>query len=140
MFNQDNVFFGLGKKKTSSAKVILRQGVGKVLVNDRCFKVYFSSFFKILIINKMLQITSCISVFDIYINVKGGGIESQYNAVCFGLASAILNYTFNINKDIYDVVKKNIKKIGFISRDTRIVERKKFGLRKSRKKKQYSKR
>lgn len=140
MLLQDMIFFGTGRRKTSVAKVILRLGVGNVLVNGKCFKLYFPSFLKILTINKILQVVDCVDMFNIYITVSGGGLESQYNAICFGLSLALLNYIKLNKKDDFLLSKKSLKDIGFISRDARIVERKKFGFRKARKKKQYSKR
>lgn len=142
--NLNEIFFGTGKRKTSIAKVLLRKGSGKVLINNRSFKNYFPFFLKITNILKIIKIAYNFNLqlqyLDIIIVVKGGGCESQYNAICFGLAHAFLNYIYYFYKDLVNDFKKSLRNFGLLTRDVRIVERKKCGFRKSRKRKQYSKR
>ena len=136
----NKTFFGTGKRKTSIAKVLLRKGLGKIIINNKSFKNYFPFFLKICNILKIIKLNNNLSCFDIFIVVRGGGYESQYSAICFGVSHAFLNYIYCLYKDLFIEFKKNLRNLGFVARDTRIVERKKFGFRKSRKKKQYSKR
>jgi small subunit ribosomal protein S9 len=129
-------YYGTGRRKTSIARVYLRPGKGeiKLVVNQRkrVFDEYFPLRIHKITINKPLSITSTMDIFDIFINVKGGGISSQTDAIQLGLARALLEY----NPEL----RPPLKKAGLLTRDARETERKKYGLLKARKATQYHKR
>jgi small subunit ribosomal protein S9 len=129
-------YYGTGRRKTSIARVYLRPGKGevKLIVNKRkrVFDEYFPLKIHKITINKPLSITSTMDNFDIFINVKGGGISSQTDAIRLGLARALLEF----NPEL----RTPLKKAGLLTRDAREKERKKYGLLKARKATQYHKR
>jgi small subunit ribosomal protein S9 len=129
-------YYGTGRRKTSIARVYLRPGKGefKLIVNKRkrVFDEYFPLKIHKITINKPLSITSTMDNFDIFINVKGGGISSQTDAIRLGLARALLEF----NPEL----RAPLKKAGLLTRDAREKERKKYGLLKARKATQYHKR
>ncbi len=125
-------FYGTGRRKSSTARVYLRPGSGKITINMRAFDQYFGRETSCMIIRQPLELTELVDTFDIDIKVKGGGSNGQAGAVQLGIARALLEY----NQDLRPQLRKN----GFLTRDAREVERKKVGLRKARKKEQYSKR
>jgi small subunit ribosomal protein S9 len=129
-------YYGTGRRKTSIARVYLRPGKGevKLIVNKRkrVFDEYFPLKIHKITINKPLSITSTMDNFDIFINVKGGGISSQTDAIKLGLARALLEF----NPEL----RAPLKKAGLLTRDAREKERKKYGLLKARKATQYHKR
>lgn len=129
-------YYGTGRRKTSIARVYLRPGKGevKLIVNKRkrVFDEYFPLKIHKITINKPLSITSTMDNFDIFINVKGGGISSQTDAIKLGLARALLEF----NPEL----RTPLKKAGLLTRDAREKERKKYGLLKARKATQYHKR
>ncbi|NIM14876.1 MAG: 30S ribosomal protein S9 [Candidatus Aminicenantes bacterium] len=129
-------YYGTGRRKTSIARVYLRPGKGevKLIVNKRkrVFDEYFPLKIHKITINKPLSITSTMDNFDIFINVKGGGISSQTDAIKLGLARALLEF----NPEL----RAQLKKAGLLTRDAREKERKKYGLLKARKATQYHKR
>lgn len=125
--------YATGCRKTSVARVFLNpKGSGYFTVNGKDCQDYFPNFFRDQIL-KIFKITDPLSKFDIYCTVKGGGIAGQSQAVRHGLAKS-LNL---LDRDKYRLI---LKTKGLLTRDDRIVERKKYGLRKSRKREQYSKR
>lgn len=129
-------YYGTGRRKTSIARVYLRPGKGetRLVVNQRkrAFDEYFPLKIHKITINKPLSLTSTMDNFDIFINVKGGGVSAQTDAIQLGLARALLEY----NPEL----RASLKKAGLLSRDAREKERKKYGLLKARKGTQYHKR
>ncbi|VFP81160.1 30S ribosomal protein S9 [Buchnera aphidicola (Cinara kochiana kochiana)] len=124
--------YGTGRRKCSSARVFLRKGAGKIFVNKRVLKEYFGRKTACMIVQQPLDVVNMLNIFDFYITVKGGGISGQAGAIRQGITRALINYD-NTLRDI-------LRKEGFVTRDSRQVERKKFGFRKARKKTQFSKR
>jgi len=125
-------FYATGRRKTSIARVFLTPGgTGKFTVNKKTFEDYFPVFFQEQVLGPLKE-TELLGKVDIYATVKGGGMRGQAGALVFGIARAIDKY----NSDYH----KAMKIAGFLTRDDRMVERKKFGLRKARKREQYSKR
>lgn len=129
-------YYGTGRRKTSIARVYLRPGKGdvKLVVNKRkrVFDDYFPQKIHKITINKPLSITNTIEHFDIFINVMGGGLSAQTEAIRLGLARALLEYNSEL--------RPPLKKAGLLTRDPRETERKKYGLLKARKATQYHKR
>lgn len=125
-------FFGVGKRKTSIARLYLIPGDGKIEINGRGFEGYFGRPTLRMIVQQPLDITGNIGKFNIIANVCGGGLSGQAGAMRHGIARALL--TLNVD------YRKPLKKNGFLTRDSREVERKKYGHRKARKRSQYSKR
>ncbi|WMC19713.1 MAG: 30S ribosomal protein S9 [Enterobacteriaceae bacterium PC38] len=126
------LYYGTGRRKTSTARVFMKSGNGNFIVNNNKLKKYFPNKNTQLMIYKPLNLVKLDNIMDLYITVKGGGITGQSEAIRHGISRAILNY----NKDLRNILKKE----GFISRDSRKVERKKPGFKKSRRKPQFSKR
>lgn len=129
-------YYGTGRRKTSIARVYLRPGKGdvKLIVNKRkrVFDEYFPLKIHKITINKPLSITNTLENFDIFINVYGGGVSAQTDAIKLGLARALLEYNTEL--------RPALKKAGMLTRDARETERKKYGLLKARKASQYHKR
>jgi len=129
-------YYGTGRRKTSIARVYLRPGKGdiKLIVNKRkrVFDEYFPLKIHKITINKPLSITNTLENFDIFINVYGGGVSAQTDAIKLGLARALLEYNSEL--------RPALKKAGMLTRDARETERKKYGLLKARKASQYHKR
>jgi len=130
--------YSTGKRKTSIARVFLKPGKGSIEVNNS--NVYFNNFKKAIdIIKRPLYLLNVNNKFDFKITVKGGGVNGQAEAIKHGISKALVIFDkANENKD--DSFKKQLRKLGFLTRDPRKVERKKVGYRKARKKEQYSKR
>ncbi|VAX76645.1 30S ribosomal protein S9 [Buchnera aphidicola] len=124
--------YGTGRRKSSSARVFLRKGEGNIIVNKRPLKEYFGRKTSYMIVQQPLNTIKMLFFFDFYITVKGGGISSQAGAIRQGITRALIEYD--------STLRESLRKEGFVTRDSRKVERKKFGLRKSRKKPQFSKR
>jgi small subunit ribosomal protein S9 len=125
-------YYGTGRRKSSSARVYLTSGTGQIKVNSRTDDVYFGRETSRRIIRQPLEATELSDKFDINIKVKGGGANGQAGAIKLGIARALLQYDGEL--------RPSLRKGGFLTRDAREVERKKVGLRKARKKEQYSKR
>ena len=125
-------YYATGKRKTTVARVWLRSGEGKIEINKRTFDDYFPRETLRMIIMQPLELTNTAGQFDVYVNVKGGGASGQAGAVRHGISKALLLY----NEKYRDVLKK----AGFITRDPRVKERKKYGRRGARARFQYSKR
>ncbi len=125
-------FAGLGRRKTSIARLYLTPGDGKIVINNREFAEYFPRETLRMLIMQPVEATGNVGKFDILVNLKGGGKAGQAGAVRHGVARALLS----LNQDY----RKPLNKGGFLTRDSREVERKKYGHRKARKKSQYSKR
>ncbi len=124
--------YATGKRKTSIARVWLEPGEGKFVINERALKEYFGRETCEMVILQPLDITGTRNQFDVTVNVHGGGISGQSVAIRHGIAKALLQY----NPDLKDALKK----AGFLTRDSRVKERKKYGRRGARRRPQYSKR
>ena len=125
-------YYGTGRRKTSSARVFLRPGGGKLTVNDRPFDDYFQSDMLKMIIRQPLVMTETGEKFDIFVRVSGGGFTGQAGALRHGIARALVEY----NPEL----RPKLKAAGFMTRDPREVERKKYGQPGARKRFQFSKR
>ena len=125
-------YYGTGRRKDSVARVYLRPGDGNIVVNKRPVEEYFGRDTLKMILRQPLEITDSLQKFDIIVNVHGGGLSGQAGAIRHGISRALLLATEN-SRDA-------LKKAGMLTRDSRKVERKKYGQPGSRKKYQYSKR
>ena len=125
-------YYGTGRRKDSVARVYLRPGDGKIFVNKRPVEEYFGRDTLKMILRQPLEITDSLQKFDIIVNVHGGGLSGQAGAIRHGISRALLLATENS--------RDTLKKAGMLTRDSRKVERKKYGQPGSRKKYQYSKR
>jgi small subunit ribosomal protein S9 len=125
-------YYGTGRRKTSIARVYLRPGSGKIVVNKRDFDEYFPNRVLKMIIRQPLLVTETDDKFDILINVEGGGPSGQAGAIRHGISRALLEYNAEL--------RPRLKSVGFLTRDAREVERKKYGQPKARKRFQFSKR
>ncbi len=125
-------FYGTGRRKSSTARVYLRPGSGTITINLRALERYFGRETAGMIIRQPLEISDLVDTFDIDVKVKGGGANGQAGAIQLGIARALLRYD--------EGLRTPLRQHGFLTRDAREVERKKVGLRKARKKEQYSKR
>jgi small subunit ribosomal protein S9 len=124
--------YATGKRKTSIARVWLEPGEGKFLVNERAIKEYFGRETSEMVALQPLDLTGTRNQFNVTANVKGGGIAGQSEAIRHGISKALLQY----NSEFKDALKK----AGFLTRDSRVKERKKYGRRGARRRPQYSKR
>lgn len=122
----------LGRRKTSVARIYLQPGNGTITVNERPVKEYFASDILDIIIKQPLTKVDAVSKYDIKVNVTGGGIAGQAEAVRLAIARALV--------ELNPEWRGDIKKEGFLTRDSRMVERKKYGRRKARRRFQFSKR
>jgi small subunit ribosomal protein S9 len=125
-------YYGTGKRKTSTARVFLMPGTGQIVVNHVDYAEYFRNKTQRMVVTQPLAVTENLDKFDVYINVAGGGFSGQAGAARLGIARALL--TFNPE------LRPRIKKAGFLTRDPRIKERKKYGQPGARKRFQFSKR
>ena len=125
-------FYGTGRRKTSAARVFLTPGNGKISINDRAIDVYFGREVARMIVRQPFEIVDLVDKFDLKVTVNGGGNFGQAGAIRHGIARALLQYDENL--------RSPLRKAGFLTRDARQVERKKVGLRKARKRPQFSKR
>ena len=129
--NKERVY-ATGKRKNSIARVWLKKGEGKISINGKPIKDYFSRPVLQMIVNQPLEIIQSVGNYDIKATVKGGGLSGQAGALRHGISKALT---------LYDVgLRKALKKVGFLTRDSRVVERKKAGLAKARRSYQFSKR
>ncbi|MGA1861900.1 30S ribosomal protein S9 [Deferribacter thermophilus] len=125
-------FYGTGRRKTSVARVFLKPGSGNIIINGKTVDEYFERPTLKMILMQPLETVNATNKFDLYITVKGGGKSGQAGAIRHGIARALVAY----NEDF----RAPLKKKGFLTRDPRMVERKKYGKPKARKSPQYSKR
>ncbi|OUT99119.1 MAG: 30S ribosomal protein S9 [Betaproteobacteria bacterium TMED41] len=125
-------FYGTGRRKSSVARVFVKKGTGKIIVNGKKLDDYFPRETGKMIVCQPLVLTDNLTNFDIKVNVFGGGESGQAGAVRHGLTRALIEYD--------DTLKPSLSKAGLVTRDAREVERKKVGLHKARKRKQFSKR
>lgn len=124
--------YGTGRRKTSTARVFIKPGRGQILVNRRPLDEYFGRETARMIVRQPLAVAGLGNTFDIKVTVKGGGGSGQAGAIRHGIARALLEYD--------EELRSPLRAAGFLTRDAREVERKKVGLRKARKRPQYSKR
>ena len=124
--------YGTGRRKSSTARVFMRSGSGKIVVNGKPVDQYFSRETGRMVVRQPLELTEHVSTFDILVNVTGGGESGQAGAVRHGITRALIDYDANL--------KPALSKAGFVTRDAREVERKKVGFHKARRRKQFSKR
>ena len=127
-----NYNYGTGRRKSSVARVFIKRGTGKFDVNGRTLEEFFHRETGRMVVRQPLVITDNLNTFDVKVNVDGGGESGQSGAVRHGIAKALTNYEPEL--------RPTLKKEGFLTRDPRVVERKKVGLRKARRRKQFSKR
>ncbi|PCK07639.1 MAG: 30S ribosomal protein S9 [Alteromonadaceae bacterium] len=125
-------YYGTGRRKTSTARVFLTKGKGVITVNGRTIEDYFGREVARMIVRQPLECTSNVDVFDINVTVKGGGSFGQAGAIRHGVTRALMVYD--------ESLRPSLREAGYVTRDSRAVERKKVGLRKARKKPQFSKR
>ena len=125
-------YYGTGRRKSSVARVFIQPGKGAIVVNDKPVEEYFSRHTSQMVLKQPLELTENQTTFDIKVNVIGGGESGQAGAVRHGITRALLDYD--------EALKPELSKAGFVTRDDREVERKKVGLRKARRRKQFSKR
>ncbi len=125
-------YYGTGRRKSSTARVYLRPGQGEFRINRRSLESYFKSLTLRMLIKQPFQVTETLDKFDTIVNVNGGGPTGQAGAVRHGIARALLEYDGEL--------RKTLKKSGFLTRDSRIKERKKYGQPGARKRFQFSKR
>ena len=125
-------FYGTGRRKTSTARVFITAGTGVITVNARPLDEYFGRPVARLVVRQPLELVNLSEKFDVNITVAGGGSFGQAGAIRHGLTRALMEYD--------ETLRGELRKAGFVTRDSREVERKKVGLRKARKKPQFSKR
>lgn len=130
--NNTPYFYGTGRRKSAIARVFMKRGSGNIIVNGKSLDEFFSRETGRMIVKQPLALVEHLESFDIKVNVIGGGESGQAGAVRHGIARALLNYDAEL--------KPALSKAGFITRDAREVERKKVGLHKARRRKQFSKR
>lgn len=127
-----NYYYGTGRRKSSVARVFLKQGKGQITVNGKPIDEFFARETGRMIVRQALDLTKSASSFDITVNVHGGGESGQAGAVRHGIARALVEYDATL--------KPTLSAAGLMTRDAREVERKKVGLHKARRRKQFSKR
>ncbi|MEW5788950.1 MAG: 30S ribosomal protein S9 [Pseudomonadota bacterium] len=127
-----NYYYGTGRRKSSVARVFMKAGSGKIVVNGKPVDEYFSRETGRMIVRQPLKLTERDGNLDIMVNVSGGGETGQAGAVRHGITRALIEYDAGL--------KGTLKKAGLVTRDAREVERKKVGLHKARRRKQFSKR
>ena len=125
-------YYGTGRRKSAIARVFLRSGSGKFVVNDKPVDEFFSRETGRMVVRQPLVLTQHTGTFDILVNVEGGGESGQAGAVRHGITRALIEYDATL--------KPALSTAGFVTRDAREVERKKVGFRKARRRKQFSKR
>jgi len=124
--------YGTGRRKSSTARVFMRPGTGQIVINKRSLDEYFGRETSRMVVRQPLTLTENLEKFDLYITVKGGGASGQAGAIRHGITRALMEYD--------EALRPSLRAAGYVTRDSREVERKKVGLRKARKKPQFSKR
>jgi small subunit ribosomal protein S9 len=137
-------YYGTGRRKSSSARVFLRPGRGEIKINNRALEDYFGRKTSCMIVRQALETVDMISKFDIFATVIGGGISGQAGAIRLGIARALVQYDEcdlpENTEPRPNSCRQKLRARGLLTRDSRKVERKKFGLHKARRATQYSKR
>ena len=129
---QANTYLGTGRRKTSTARVYLKPGKGEITVNSRSLDEYFGRETARMIVRQPFVAVDMENKFDVMVNVAGGGPSGQAGAIRHGITRALMAYDASL--------RPTLRKAGYVTRDSRAVERKKYGLHKARKRPQYSKR
>ena len=124
--------YGTGRRKTSTARVFVTSGNGEIKVNEKPLDEYFGRETARMVVRQPLLVVEAADRFNVYVTVKGGGGSGQAGAIRHGIARALVQYD--------ETLRQPLRRAGFLTRDSREVERKKVGLRKARKRPQYSKR
>jgi small subunit ribosomal protein S9 len=125
-------YYGTGRRKSSTARVFLKAGSGKITINKRNIDEYFGRETACMVVRQPLELVEMLEKFDVYVTVEGGGTTGQAGAIRHGITRALMQYD--------DSLRSVLRQAGFVTRDARCVERKKVGLRKARRKPQFSKR
>ncbi|EAR59913.1 30S ribosomal protein S9 [Neptuniibacter caesariensis] len=125
-------YYGTGRRKTSTARVFLRPGTGAITINNKAIEEYFGRETARMIVRQPLELTNNLEAFDVVVTVKGGGGFGQAGAIRHGITRALMEFD--------ETLRPALREAGYVTRDARMVERKKVGLRKARKKPQFSKR
>ena len=125
-------YYGTGRRKTSTARVFLKPGTAKITVNSRELDQYFGRVTGRMVVRQPLELTDTLNQFDVFVTVKGGGGSAQAGAIRHGITRALMEYN--------EEFRKSLREAGYVTRDARQVERKKVGLRKARRRPQFSKR
>ncbi|MCF6264089.1 MAG: 30S ribosomal protein S9 [Xanthomonadales bacterium] len=125
-------FYGTGRRKSSTARVFMKKGEGQITVNQQPLDEYFGRETSRMVVRQPLELVEMMEKFDFNVTVKGGGMTGQAGAIRLGVTRALMEYDESLRGDL--------RKAGFVTRDSRKVERKKVGLHKARKATQYSKR
>jgi small subunit ribosomal protein S9 len=125
-------YYATGKRKSAIARVYMKAGSGNIVINKRNYDEYFTRPSLKMVIKQPFEITGKKDQFDLYVNVSGGGVAGQAGAVKHGISKALLEYDAEL--------RSVLKKAGFLTRDARVVERKKYGQPGARKRFQFSKR
>ena len=124
--------YGTGRRKTAAARVFLKPGSGNININGRTLDTYFGGETARMVVRQPLELVEAVDKFDVFVTVKGGGGSGQAGAIRHGITRALMEYD--------ETLRASLRKAGFVTRDAREVERKKVGLRKARKRPQFSKR
>ncbi|OIN09968.1 30S ribosomal protein S9 [Oceanisphaera psychrotolerans] len=125
-------YYGTGRRKSSTARVFVKQGSGNIVINKRSLDQYFGRETARMVVRQPLELVEMTEKLDLYITVSGGGISGQAGAIRHGITRALMQYD--------ETLRGSLRKAGFVTRDARRVERKKVGLHKARKRPQFSKR
>lgn len=128
----EKFYYGTGRRKASVARVFLKSGSGEIKVNGRTLDTFFGRETSRMVVRQPLELVELLEKFDINVTVLGGGNTGQAGAIRLGITRALIEYD--------ETLRSPLRKAGFVTRDARKVERKKVGLRKARKRPQYSKR
>jgi small subunit ribosomal protein S9 len=135
-------YYGTGRRKTSTARVYLKKGSGNITINEKALDQYFGRKTARMIVRQPLELTNLMDTFDINVTVAGGGMNGQAGAIRLGIARALLKYDLAMGVDplAENALRTVLRPAGYLTRDARKVERKKYGLKKARKATQFSKR
>jgi small subunit ribosomal protein S9 len=125
-------YYGTGRRKTSVARVFLKKGTGRMVVNGKPLDSYFARETGRMVVRQPLELTNNLEAFDVMVNVDGGGESGQAGAVRHGITRALIDFD--------ETLKPTLSRAGLVTRDAREVERKKVGFHKARRRKQFSKR
>ncbi|MDH5258808.1 MAG: 30S ribosomal protein S9 [Gammaproteobacteria bacterium] len=128
----DQQYYGTGRRKSSTARVFIKAGTGEIKINNRSIEEYFGRETARMVVRQPMERVEMTEKFDIYCTVKGGGISGQAGAIRHGITRALMQYD--------EELRPTLRKAGYVTRDSREVERKKIGLHKARRATQFSKR
>lgn len=128
----ENQYYGTGRRKSSSARVFIKPGSGNIIINQRSLDEYLDRETARMVVRQPLELIDMMNTLDLYITVRGGGVSGQAGAIRHGITRALIEYN--------EMLRADLRKAGFVTRDARQVERKKVGLRKARRRPQFSKR